>query len=119
MSYINRVIKGTCPKCGQTKIFKNNGNPLIFRLPVMHNRCSKCNYSFHRETGFYFGAMYVSYGWTVAEMVAVMVLGLIFNRSFMEMFIGIVIVLFLLSTFNYKISRIMWLNMFFNDEDEE
>src|SRR5690606_3541158 len=117
MSYINRVIKGTCPKCGQTKIFKSNGNPLIFKLPVMNNRCSKSNYSFHHQSRFYFSAMYVSYGWIVADMVAVIVLVLIFNQSFMQMFNGIVIFLFLLSTFNYKIARIMWFNMFFNEAD--
>lgn len=118
MSYIDKVLKGTCPKCQETKVFKTKGNPFLFKLPVMHPRCSKCNYSFHRETGFYFGAMYVSYAWTVAEMVAVFVLGIIFNMSYLNMFIAVVIVLLILSTFNYRISRLMWLNMFYNEEDD-
>ena len=31
----------------------------------MHHHCPVCNESFERETGFYYGAMYVSYGLTV------------------------------------------------------
>ena len=119
MSYVSNVLKGTCPRCGQTKVFKSKGNLLLFRLPTMHERCEKCNYSFLRETGFYFGAMYMSYALTVAEMVAVFVLGLIFGQGFLTMFIEVVIVLFVLSMFNYKLSRLMWLNMFYREDDEE
>ncbi|HLV51909.1 MAG TPA: DUF983 domain-containing protein [Flavobacterium sp.] len=85
----------------------------------MHKRCAHCNYSFHRETGFYFGAMYMSYALTVGQMVAVFVLGLLLGVGFLNMFIVVVIVVLLLSTFNYRVSRLMWLNMFYNEEDEE
>lgn len=119
MSYITKVLKGTCPKCGQTKVFKSNGNPLLFKMPVMHERCEKCHYSFHREPGFYFGAMYMSYALTVAEMVAVFVLGLLFGLGFLKIFFGVVLTVLLLSTFNYRMSRLMWLNLFFKEDDEE
>jgi len=119
MSYISKVLNGTCPHCGQTKVFKTKGNPFIMKLPVMHERCEKCNYSFHREPGFYFGAMYTSYALTVAEMVTVFVLGLLLNIGFFNIFLGVVLAVLLLSTFNYKMSRLMWLNMFYSKEDEE
>ncbi|HUH25082.1 MAG TPA: DUF983 domain-containing protein [Flavobacterium sp.] len=119
MSYVSNVLKGTCPSCGQTKVFKSKGNPILFKLPMMHQRCANCNYSFHRETGFYFGAMYMSYALTVGEMVAVFVLGLLLNMSFMNMFIGVVVIVLLLSTFNYRVSRLMWLNMFYDEDDKE
>ncbi|WP_430614174.1 DUF983 domain-containing protein [Flavobacterium sp. JP2137] len=82
----------------------------------MKPKCEHCGYSFHRETGFYVGAMYMSYSLTVAEMVAVIVLGLIFKLTFIQIFITIAIVAFLLSAFNYKMSRIMWLNLFYKEE---
>lgn len=116
MSFTKKVISGTCPNCGKTKLFYDKGNIFLFRLPKMNNSCSKCNYNFHRETGFYFGAMYVSYGLTVAEMVAVIVIGLLFNISVMNMFIIITLIAFLLFTFNYRISRIIWLNIFYEKE---
>ncbi len=118
MSYVSKVLDGTCPKCGETKVFKVKGNPFLFRMPVMNERCSKCNYSFHREPGFYFGAMYTSYALTVAEMVAVFVLGLLFNLSFVSIFVGVVFIVLILSTFNYRMSRLMWLNLFYKEEDE-
>lgn len=61
----------------------------------------------------------MSYALTVAEMVAVFVLGLIFNLPLMWQFIAVVVVVLLLSNFNFKISRLMWLNMFYKKEDNE
>lgn len=118
MSYINNVVKGTCPNCGKTKVFKSKGNIFVLNLPKMHESCSNCNYEFHRETGFYFGAMYMSYALTVAEMVAVFVLGLLFEVSLFMQFVAVVIVLVLLANFNFRISRLMWLNLFYKKEDE-
>lgn len=122
MSYISRVVSGKCPNCGKEKIFHDNGNPVTFRMPKMTKDCTSCGYNFHRETGFYFGAMYMSYALTVAEMVAVMVIRYILNVGFglninlLQTFIAIVFVVFILWTFNYRLSRIMWLNMFYKKE---
>ena len=116
MSFLKKIISGNCPNCGKTKLFYDKGNIFLFRLPKMKNTCSECHYNFHRETGFYFGAMYVSYALTVAQMVAVMVIGFLFNISVLNMFIAITIIAFLLFTFNYRISRIIWLNIFYQKE---
>ncbi len=118
MSYITNVITGRCPNCKKTKVFKTNGNPFLFKMPVMNEKCGECGYHFHRETGFYFGAMYMSYALTVAEMVAVFVIGLILNLSFLQTFIGVVLVILILSMFNYKLSRLMWLNLFYKKDEE-
>ncbi|MFD0700667.1 DUF983 domain-containing protein [Myroides pelagicus] len=124
MSYLSKVIGGKCPNCNKEKIFHDKGNPITFRMPKMTKECSSCGYNFHRETGFYFGAMYVSYALTVAEMVAVMVIRLILNSAFglnitmLQAFIAIVVLVFVLWTFNYRVSRIMWLNIFYKKDDE-
>lgn len=122
MSTLKRIITGTCPNCAKEKLFHDKGNPFTFRMPKMDKECPNCGYHFHRETGFYFGAMYVSYGLTVAEMVAVMVIRLIINELFnthitvSQGFIAIVVILFVLWTFNYRISRTIWLNLFYKKE---
>ncbi len=116
-SYLTRVAKGTCPNCGKTKVFSSNGNPFLFKMPKMKERCESCDYSFHRETGFYFGAMYVSYAITSAEMIAVIVLGQIFDWTFWTIFGIVIVIAFLLSTVNYKLSRLMWLNIFAGSDD--
>lgn len=122
MSYLSKILSGKCPNCNQSKLFYDKGNPITFRMPKMTHECPNCKYNFHRETGFYFGAMYVSYGITVAEMVTLMVIRLILNEGFgtqitlTQLFIPIVIVLILLWTFNYRVSRIIWLNLFYKKE---
>ena len=122
MSYISRVLSGKCPNCGKEDLFYDKGNPITMRMPKMTKECSHCHYNFHRETGFYFGGMYVSYGLTVAEMCVVMVLRLIINALFdvhitlLQTFIAIVVVLLLCWTFNYRLSRIIWLNIFYKKE---
>lgn len=118
MSYISNVVKGTCPNCGKTKVFKSSGNIFLFQLPKMHAECSHCGYEFHRETGFYFGAMYMSYALTVAEMVAIFVLGFLLDVSIFGQLAAIVVILLLLSNFNFKISRLMWLNLFYKKEED-
>ena len=68
--------------------------------------------------------MYMSYALTVAEMVTVMVLRLIINHLFdlnitmLHAFIAIVFVIFILWTFNYRLSRIMWLNLFYKKDEQ-
>lgn len=118
MSYISNVLTGTCPNCNKTKVFKSKGNILLLRLPKMNKECTNCGYEFHRETGFYFGAMYMSYALTVAEMVAVFVLGAIFQVSWLIQFIAVVVVLLILANFNFRVSRLMWLNLFYKKEED-
>jgi len=118
MSYVSNVVTGVCPNCKKTKVFATNGYPFLLKMPKMNTECSTCGYSFHRETGFYFGAMYMSYALTVAEMVAVFVIGLLLNLSYLQMFIGVIIVILALSNFNYKMSRLMWLNIFYKKDEE-
>lgn len=118
MSYISNVLTGTCPNCNKTKVFKSKGNILLLRLPKMHKECTNCGYEFHRETGFYFGAMYMSYALTVAEMVAVFVLGAIFQVSWLIQFTAVVVILLVLANFNFRVSRLMWLNLFYKKEED-
>jgi hypothetical protein len=45
----------------------------------MHERCSRCRQSFDPEPGFYQGAMYVSYAFTLALAFIVSVIMLLFS----------------------------------------
>lgn len=112
MSTIADILKGSCPNCGKTHIFKTKGNPFLFRMPRMKDSCEVCGYSYHKETGFYFGAMYVSYGFVVVQLIAVMIIGFAFSLSYMDMFIATFILTFALWTYNYKYARIIWLYIF-------
>lgn len=83
----------------------------LLKAPVMNERCPVCNYLFDKEPGYFLGAMYVSYGLTVAEMVAVFVLFFSFVPLW-AFFLLITVVIILLSFFNFRLSRIIWIHLF-------
>lgn len=110
------ALKGKCPRCETGNIFSSKGNSLTFRMPVMHKTCPECNFKFEKETGFFFGAMFVSYALAVAEMLAVLVLSWqIFGLTPLTMFLIIIAMAFLFSTFNFRLSRTIWIYMFYKD----
>jgi hypothetical protein len=73
---------------------------------------------FEKEAGFFFGAMFVSYGLIVAEAIVVFViLKGFFDLSIINTFIGIIILITLIGTINYRLSRIIWIYLFYSDDD--
>lgn len=79
----------------------------------MHDYCQECNASFEPEPGFYFGAMFISYAFTVAIMfVTWLILWLFFKPStgvYIYAFLGSVLVA---TPFSYRYSRLIWLYWF-------
>ena len=114
MGRFNSMVKGKCPKCEEGKIFESNGNILKLQGPKMHENCPHCNFKFEREPGYFFGAMFVSYGITTAEaiatFVAIRVLGIEMSVDLMMAIITAVMLIFLFP--NFKLSRILWLYLF-------
>ncbi|TJY34672.1 DUF983 domain-containing protein [Pontimicrobium aquaticum] len=105
-----------CPKCKSNNIFNYKGNILLFRMPKMNERCGNCNYKFEKETGFFFGAMFVSYALAVAQMVVSLVLfWYFFDLSPLRVFFIITVIAVLLSTFNFRLSRSIWIHLFYKD----
>ena len=67
------------------------------------------------EPAFYFGALYVSYGLTVAICILTFITSkIIFEVSLLPSFIAVFIVLILFIPVNLRLSRILWINMFIN-----
>jgi hypothetical protein len=79
----------------------------------MNELCPHCGVRLEPEPGFYQGAMYVSYAFTIAFMVIVGVL-LYFSGVENEwIYIGTVIgIMILLAPLNYRYSRIIYLYSF-------
>ena len=89
------------------------GNIFLLKMSNMQERCELCNYKFERETGFFFGAMYVSYALATAEMIAVLVLGrVLIGLAPLTVFAIISIIVILTSTLNFRLSRIVWIYLF-------
>lgn len=105
------LLQAKCPRCGQGHMFKDPNPYNIYNYDKMNRYCSNCNMDFENETGFYFGAMYVSYAICVAISVAVFIIyALIFG--FGRIYIYLIansILLFLLWPFVFRLSRVLYL----------
>lgn len=109
------ILKFKCPNCKEGTIFKSNHLLFSFHVPKMHTRCEQCNFKFEKESGFFIGAMYVSYGVTVAQFLAVFILFyFVFKVSLVTAFMIVVGVIIMASTFNFKLSRTLWIYLFYN-----
>ncbi|MGV3598012.1 MAG: DUF983 domain-containing protein [Bacteroidota bacterium] len=80
----------------------------------MNESCTHCGYVFEKEAGFFWGAMFVSYAFTVAEIIATIVTWSLLVEGSLDTGViwPTVAVIILLSTFNFKFSRILWIYFF-------
>ena len=79
----------------------------------MPNQCSVCGEDYIRETGFYFGAMYISYGVCVAYLLPLYVIihwG--FNIAFWPSIGWCVLIQLFLTPFLFRLSRSIWIHIF-------
>jgi len=117
MSKVIDALNCKCPNCKKGKIFKNRGNILLLNIPKINDRCPDCSYKFERETGFFFGAMYVSYGLAAAQMISSLVVFWYFiDLSPLRVLVIIAVIALLLSTINFKLSRSIWIYLFYKDK---
>lgn len=57
---LTSIWNNKCPKCRNGELFEK---PFEFNNPLaMHKFCNNCNQNFEPEPGFYYGAMFISYG---------------------------------------------------------
>lgn len=116
MNKIVDALNCNCPNCKKGKIFKNRGNIILFKVPKMYDRCPVCNYKFERETGFFFGAMFVSYALAAGQMIiSMIVFWHLIDLSPLNVFLIITIVAILLSTINFRLSRSIWIYIFYRE----
>lgn len=67
------VLGLRCPRCHQGKLFTHSAFN-ITKFAEMPAQCPVCGQSFEPEPGFYFGSMFVTYGFNVATVLGLGVL---------------------------------------------
>jgi len=113
MSRLINILKQRCPRCEQGQAFETKGNVFTLQMPKMHETCPHCKDRFSVEPGFFIGAAYVSYAFTVLEMFTLLFLNmLLFNLSPNQIMLVITIVVVSLVMVNFKYSRIVWMYLF-------
>jgi uncharacterized protein (DUF983 family) len=62
ITLLNRGLRLRCPRCGAGALFQG--------WLKMHQHCASCHLQFEREQGYFIGAMYMNYAFTVAITVS-------------------------------------------------
>ena len=98
------------------KVFKEKNIFFNIGFPKMNEYCPHCQFKFEKEPGYFFGAMYVNYGLTVAQGIATYVIAhFFFAKTFDLRIIPIIIgVIVGMSSINIRLSRLLWIYMFKN-----
>lgn len=116
---IYSIVKGKCPRCHEGAFFKYPFSFNPSKITQLHSHCPKCNLKYMMEPSFFYGAMYVNYGITVALSIIIFLISkLFFNFSLLQSFASIIIALVVLAPLNLRLSRILWINMFVSYQDK-
>jgi len=59
------IIFDKCPRCLSSNLFIDSNPYHLSNITKMHQKCATCGCNFEKETWFFYGAMYASYGLNV------------------------------------------------------
>lgn len=119
-SKLYSIFNFKCPRCNEGEVFEER-NPYKFgSLFKMHETCSHCGLRYEVEPSFFYGAMYVSYGYSVALFVATyIIMNMIYDPEIRDIIIALAFVVIVLAPLVLRLSRITWLNLFVKYEPEK
>jgi len=102
-------IKGRCPRCRRGKVFPYSILSLSFHK--MNTKCPHCDFRYEVEPGFFFGSMYLNYGFSIliAGITGAGISHLFSNPTPWHFLTGISIITFLCAPFIFRFSRIILL----------
>jgi uncharacterized protein (DUF983 family) len=107
------VLNFKCPRCHEGDVFKTRNPYKLGQLFKMHEICGHCGLRYVIEPSFFYGAMYVSYGYSVAFFVATfIIMNWIYEPGIWDIVLALAIILLLTTPLIFRLSRITWLNMF-------
>lgn len=116
---IYSILSSKCPKCNVGELYPDPNPYHLKQLSKMNERCSCCGQSYTPETGFYYGAMYVSYGLGIIfTFIPAAILYFGFGAQF-PVLLGTILGIYVLTyPLLFRMSRNIWLNIFVHfDED--
>lgn len=107
------ALEGRCPRCRSGKVFKH---PLykLTKFTETHERCPVCDWQFERQPGFWYGAMYFSYAFSVGILLTTtFVLYYAFNDPPLPIYlIAVTGISAITYPVNFRYSRLIFLYLF-------
>lgn len=116
-SKLYSILTVKCPRCHEGNMFQE-GTLYSRRFSAMHEKCPCCGQAFEPEPGYYYGAMFVSYAISTAIFVAIWIALSFFVEeiTLTMMVITLLIVVVGLLPVNFRLSRVLWINIFIRYE---
>lgn len=110
---LTSILKSKCPRCRKGDLFINSNPYKLSTLSKMHKNCLNCGQPTQPEPGFYFGAMYVSYGLGVVLFAITMITleGIFKVGGFHFMWVYTLLMLVLWPVI-FRLSRVLYIYMF-------
>lgn len=113
------ILGMKCPTCYEGNLY-SDPNPFHFKnLHVMPKQCDKCGQALNPEPGFYYGAMYVSYGLSVGLFLAFFFFSqVVYELSGLTFIISYTATLLLLFPYIFRYSRVIYIHLFYSFNPE-
>lgn len=110
---IYSTVNNKCPRCHKGRIFENNFAYSLKNGVKMNPGCSECGLKYEKETGFFYGAMYVSYALMSGILIIWFLSDLLWlHLDALTLASLVVSTMFVLFPVVYRWARIIWLNFF-------
>jgi uncharacterized protein (DUF983 family) len=109
----SRALRLKCPRCGQGDLFTDNNPYNLSHLSDMPKRCPHCQLKYEPETGFYYGAMWISYA--IGVLLSLIIIGLLIFALDVEVlyaFLAVVAFHLAFSPYLFRFSRALWLSFY-------
>ena len=107
-SILTSFVGCKCQKCRTGKIFTHSViDP--FRFSKANETCPACGHKFEEETGFFWAAMYISYGFSAVLMLIIGIITINMNWPMNYIYWIIIPLVLALSPFSYRYSRMILL----------
>jgi len=113
-SKLYSIVNFKCPRCHDGDLFPPNTLYSPKRFSEMYESCPCCGLAYEKEPGFYYGAMYVSFGISTGIFLLVFFALNFFVEEFtLTMIITMILVIVIgLLPINFRVSRAIWINIF-------
>ncbi|WP_347160227.1 DUF983 domain-containing protein [Pontibacter chitinilyticus] len=112
-SLAEAILACKCPRCRQGEVFTHSALNLR-KFDSMYTECPVCGLHYEVELGFFWGAMYISYGFSVSIiLMAGVLLYYLANDPPMWVYLAVVATLIIVSTpVLFRYARIFMLYFF-------
>ena len=112
-SVLYSIINAKCPRCREGNMFPK-GTLYTPKFADMNHNCPRCGQDLEQEPGYYYGAMYVSFGFNVGIfLVSLLILTQFVEEITLPMMTGVVIAVVVgFLPIIFRLSRAMWIHIF-------